>query len=66
MGLMATTRRTASTVIDLDEMIPEQGDTVTIINCGTHLEVVQHKVCVGMELTEEDMQAIRSGEVTWN
>lgn len=53
--------------IDLTALIPEPGDMVTILNCGSHIEVMQQRVPLdGLQLTEEEMALIRQGRMMWH
>lgn len=48
-------------------LCPEPGDSVMIVNCGTHYEVRQHSwEPRPLYLTDEDIERIKHGEVTWH
>lgn len=54
-------------VIDLQELIPDDGDMVTIVNCGTHIEVVTQKIDFhALSLTDDELHRIRSGQMCWH
>ena len=52
---------------DLREIIPEIGDSVTIVNKGDwfHMIVNAHKV-PELQLTAEDVEDIMEGRIVWN
>ena len=53
--------------IDLSALIPEPGDMVTLLNCGTHIEVMQQRVPLhGLQLTEDEIACIRQGRMVWH
>ena len=54
-------------MVNVYELLPEQGDSIMIVNCGTHFELHHHHwEQPPLVLTEEDIEAIRSGRVVWN
>ena len=54
-------------MVNVYELLPEQGDSIMIVNCGTHFELHHHHwEQPPLVLTEEDSEAIRAGRVVWN
>lgn len=54
-------------IIPLEEIIPRPGDTVTITNRGKGIFAIT-RVTHGvppLELTDEDIEALKKGEVTF-
>lgn len=53
--------------IDVYKLCPEQGDSIMIINCGTHYEVRhQHFEHAPIYLTEQDIEYLKQGRIVWN
>lgn len=61
---------TKNGIIHLYEVIPNEGDSVMIVNCGDHLEFRQHSwqdsAVPPIFLTEEEIDWLREGRITWN
>jgi len=54
-------------VINVFKLCPEPGDSIMIVNCGTHFELRhQHWEPVTLSLTEEELEGLRQGIITWN
>lgn len=55
-------------MVNVYKLLPEMGDSVLIVNCGTHFEVRHQKMLpVGqLCLTDEDIDNIRQGKIVWN
>lgn len=53
--------------ICLYDLIPQQGDSLVVVNCGTHFEIrYQHTpITPPLDLTDEDIEKLRKGEITW-
>ena len=53
--------------INVYELLPEQGDSLMIINCGTHFEIKHHHwENPPLLLTEEDINKMKQGRIIWN
>jgi hypothetical protein len=49
------------------ELCPLPGDSVVIINCGTHYELSHnHADPLPLCLTEEDIEDLKEGRIIWN
>ena len=57
-------------IVDVYRLLPEQGDSVMIVNCGTHFEVRHHRWSVQqvptMELTPHDIELLKQGRIRWH
>jgi hypothetical protein len=57
-------------IVDVYKLLPEQGDSIMIVNCGDHFEVRHHKWSVQsvppIELTPYDIECLKQGLITWN
>ncbi len=54
------------TWIDLKEAIPEEGMVITIVNRGDGVyQFIRHDPVGGLELTAEDVEKLRRGEITF-
>ena len=57
-------------IIDVYKLLPKRGDSLMIVNCGSHFEVLQHPWAATNEppllLTEEDIESLKQGTITWN
>jgi hypothetical protein len=57
-------------IVHLNEIIPEVGDSVMIVNCGDHFELTQHSWKVApvppVHLTDEDIQRLKQGTINWH
>jgi hypothetical protein len=54
--------------VDVYELCPEVGDSVMIVNCGTHYEI-RHQSFDGqppLHLTDTDMERLAKGVIVWN
>ncbi len=54
-------------MIDVYKLLPEQGDSVMVVNCGDHFEIRHHHF--GPEpllLTDQDIELLKRGHITWN
>ena len=57
----------ANGTVDVYKMCPEPGDSIMIVNCGTHFEVRHHHwVNSPFSLTEEDIEDMKSNKIVWN
>lgn len=53
--------------IDVYELCPERGDSVMIVNCGTHFEVRQHFwEQQSLFLTDDDIERLKQGIIIWH
>jgi hypothetical protein len=54
--------------ICLQTAIPNEGDSIMIVNCGDHYEMHSHswQQPSPLILTDEDIAALTAGKVTWN
>jgi len=56
--------------VDVYALLPNAGDSVMIVNCGDHFEVRHHSWSPGGEpplyLTDEDIERLKQGVITWN
>ena len=53
--------------VNLYIICPLPGDSVQIVNCGTHYEVRhRHWEPEPLMLTDDDIEQLRSGEITWH
>jgi hypothetical protein len=56
--------------VNVHELLPDPGDSVMIVNCGDYYEVRHHKWSVGATpaicLTDEDIEHLKQGSITWN
>jgi len=55
-------------VIDLHSLLPGEGDSVMIVNCGNHFEMRQYTHTHGerIYLTDDDIKHLKAGSITWN
>ena len=57
-------------IVDVYKLLPKRGDSVMIVNCGTHFEVRHHSWDMddrpAIELTEQDIELLKQGLITWN
>lgn len=57
-------------IINVYSLLPETGDSLMIINHGTHFEIRQHSWTVHsappLHLTDDDLDRLRQGLITWN
>lgn len=54
-------------VINCYELLPELGDSVTITNFGTHFELRHyHWSNPPLLLTDDEMEMIKTGHMTWH
>lgn len=52
--------------LNLYELLPMQGDSMWVMNCGDHYEIRYYRV-VGpaLTLTADDIEALKNGEITF-
>lgn len=57
-------------IIDLHMLLPQPGDSVTIMNCGDHYELreqhVDWSIMPEVSLTEEDIERLKAGTINWH
>lgn len=55
-------------LINVYEMLPEKGDMITVVNCGSHYEIRHQHLGLqsGMYLTDEDIENLKQGSIVWN
>lgn len=53
--------------VNVYELLPNEGDTIIITNCGNHYEIKYHHWSVPpLLLTEADIELLKQGRITWN
>lgn len=54
--------------INVYKLLPNPGDSLLIVNCGTHFEVRHQNVPAipTLHLTHEEVELLRQGLITWN
>ena len=53
--------------INVYELLPEPGDSITVTNVGTHYEVRHvHFEVPPLILTDEEIERMKQGLITWN
>jgi hypothetical protein len=53
--------------IDLYELLPLEGDTLIVQNCGDHFEINHHHwTKPPLLLTDRDIEQLKQGLITWN
>jgi hypothetical protein len=55
-----------SQVTDIKTVIPNEGDSVTIVNRGDWFCMIVHQHPTNLTLTDEEVEAMIEGRVTWN
>lgn len=55
-------------MVNVYKLLPNAGDSLLIVNCGTHFEVRHQTVPATptLYLTEDDVQRIRDGTMVFN
>jgi hypothetical protein len=53
--------------INVYELCPEVGDSIMVVNCGTHFEIRHHHWTVPpLALTDDDIEDLKAGRVIWH
>lgn len=53
--------------IVLHEVIPNEGDSIMIVNCGDHYEMRAHSwTSQPLALTDKDIEDLKGGKTTFN
>ena len=53
--------------VNVYELLPEPGDSMMIVNCGTHYEIRHHHWArPPLVLTDEDIEKLKQGRIIWN
>lgn len=54
--------------VNVYDLCPERGDSILIVNCGTHFEIRYHRWNLDQPaaLTDEDIDDLKHGRVTWH
>lgn len=53
--------------VNVYKLCPEAGDTIMIVNCGTHYEIRhQHWEQTPLGLTDQDIEFMKQGLIVWN
>lgn len=54
--------------VDVYRLCPNEGDSIMVVNCGTHFELRHHSwnKPVPFGLTEQDVDDLRQGLIIWN
>lgn len=56
-----------SGTLNLYDLIPEQGDSLMVVNCGSHFEIRYHHWELGaLKLTDEEVEDLKAGRITFN
>ncbi len=56
-----------SGTLDVYKLCPEPGDSIMVVNCGTHYEVRHHHwEQQPFGLTDLDIEMMKRGELTWH
>lgn len=54
-------------MVNVYQLLPEPGDSLMIVNCGTHFEIRHHHwTTPPLVLTEQDIEKLKQGLITWN
>jgi hypothetical protein len=54
-------------IINVYELLPEPGDSVMVVNCGSHFEIRHHHWTVPpLVLTDDDIENLKAGRVVWH
>lgn len=58
---------TKTGTVNVHDLCPEPGDSIMVVNCGTHYEVRHHHwECRPLGLTDEDIHDLKTGQIVWN
>lgn len=53
--------------VNVYELLPVQGDCIVITNRGTHFEIRHHHwTWPPLLLTDDDIELLKQGRITWN
>ena len=53
--------------VNVYDLLPAHGDMIVITNCGDHFEIRHHHFTwPPLLLTDEDIEQLRQGRITWN
>lgn len=53
--------------VNVHELCPEPGDSIMVVNCGSHYEVRHHHWdSRPLGLTDEDIDDLKQGLIVWN
>lgn len=53
--------------VNVYELLPEQGDSLMVVNCGTHFEIRYHRwESPPLTLTDEDIDGLKEGRIKFN
>lgn len=56
-----------SGTVNVYKLLPEPGDSLMIVNCGTHFEIRHHHWSKPpLALTDEDIEKLKQGSIVWN
>ena len=54
-------------LVNVYELLPRPGDSITIINLGSHFEIRhQHYESPPLILTDADIENLKQGRIVWN
>lgn len=57
----------ATGTVDVYSLCPNPGDSIMVVNCGSHFEVRHHHwEETPLNLTDKDVTNLRQGLITWN
>lgn len=54
--------------VNVYDLCPEKGDSILVVNCGTHFEIRYHRWQIGepVALSDEDIEDMKHGRITWH
>lgn len=56
--------------INVYELLPAPGDSIMVVNCGSHFEIRHHHWAVAgtppIHLTDEDIKRLKANQIVWN
>lgn len=53
--------------INVYDLLPNPGDSVMVVNCGTHFEIRHHHWSTPpLILTDDDIEDLKAGRVIWH
>jgi len=54
--------------VDVYRLCPNEGDSIMVVNCGTHFELRHHSwnTTEPFGLTAQEVDDLRQGLITWN
>jgi len=53
--------------LNVYQLLPEQGDSLMVVNCGDHYEIKRHRWTIEpIFLTDEDIAYLKAGTIVWH